>query len=126
MPNGGMGVTRGPRMMVVGPLSSGKTTVLKNLVNLALGTGMGWEVAIASLDPSSVSVASFRTGRCRRKRMELMTACKPHSWLALTLTAHPTPPHAPPCAPSRFSSNFASGQYPVWRCVYHRMVVRSF
>lgn len=46
---------KGPRVMVVGPPSSGKTTVVKNLVNMALSSGMGWTVCVAGLDPSSVS-----------------------------------------------------------------------
>ncbi|EAL20505.1 hypothetical protein CNBE4250 [Cryptococcus deneoformans B-3501A] len=44
---------RGPRVMIMGPQSSGKTTVMKNLVNLALGTGMGWTPGAIGLDPSS-------------------------------------------------------------------------
>lgn len=47
---------RGPRVMIMGPQSSGKTTVMKNLVNLALGTGMGWTPGVIGLDPSSVSL----------------------------------------------------------------------
>ncbi|WVN90221.1 mRNA cleavage and polyadenylation factor Clp1 [Cryptococcus depauperatus CBS 7841] len=43
----------GPRMMVMGPLSSGKSTVVKNLVNMALGTGLGWTPGVVGLDPSS-------------------------------------------------------------------------
>lgn len=46
---------RGPRVLVLGPPSSGKTTVVKNLVNLALGSGLGWNVGVAGLDPASVS-----------------------------------------------------------------------
>lgn len=41
--------------MVVGPPCSGKTTVIKNLVNLALGSGLGWTPGMIGLDPSSVS-----------------------------------------------------------------------
>jgi polyribonucleotide 5'-hydroxyl-kinase len=48
-------VTRGPRVMVLGPPGSGKTTVVKNLVNMALGSGMGWNVGVIGLDPASVS-----------------------------------------------------------------------
>ncbi|WVQ81929.1 hypothetical protein IAT38_004056 [Cryptococcus sp. DSM 104549] len=47
--NGG----KGPRVMVVGQPSSGKSTVVKNLANLALGSGMGWTPGIAGLDPAS-------------------------------------------------------------------------
>ncbi|KAI9637324.1 Pre-mRNA cleavage complex II protein Clp1-domain-containing protein [Dioszegia hungarica] len=48
-------VTRGPRVMVLGPPNSGKTTVVKNLVNMALGSGMGWSPGVIGLDPSSPS-----------------------------------------------------------------------
>ena len=41
--------------MVLGPPSSGKTSVVKNLVNMALGSGIGWTPAIVGLDPASVS-----------------------------------------------------------------------
>jgi len=53
------GSWRGPRVMVVGPPSSGKTTVVKNLVNMALGSGMGWSVGVVGLDPSSVRCLVF-------------------------------------------------------------------
>lgn len=42
--------------MVVGPASSGKTSVVKALTNMALGTGMGWTPGVIGLDPASVSV----------------------------------------------------------------------
>jgi polyribonucleotide 5'-hydroxyl-kinase len=47
-------VSKGPRVMVLGPPSSGKTAVVKNLVNMALGSGMGWNMGVIGLDPSSV------------------------------------------------------------------------
>ncbi|WVW85727.1 hypothetical protein I302_107765 [Kwoniella bestiolae CBS 10118] len=53
--NGADRVERGPRVMIMGPPSSGKTTVVKNLVNLALSSGMGWTVGVGGLDPSSPS-----------------------------------------------------------------------
>ncbi|KAJ9103683.1 hypothetical protein QFC20_004686 [Naganishia adeliensis] len=43
----------GPRLMVLGPGNAGKSTMVKNLVNLALGSGMGWAPAVVSLDPSN-------------------------------------------------------------------------
>jgi polyribonucleotide 5'-hydroxyl-kinase len=45
----------GPRVMVLGPANAGKSTMIKNLVNLALGSGMGWAPVVVSLDPSNVS-----------------------------------------------------------------------
>lgn len=55
-------VTRGPRIMVLGPPSSGKTAVVKNLVNMALGSGMGWNMGVIGLDPSSVSYTTLSAG----------------------------------------------------------------
>ncbi|WWD18985.1 hypothetical protein CI109_103442 [Kwoniella shandongensis] len=49
------GSQAGPRVMILGPPSSGKSTVVKNLVNLALGSGMGWTPGVIGLDPSSPS-----------------------------------------------------------------------
>lgn len=40
--------------MVVGPASSGKTSTVKALTNMALGTGMGWTPVVVGLDPASV------------------------------------------------------------------------
>ncbi|WVQ99907.1 hypothetical protein IAU59_007050 [Kwoniella sp. CBS 9459] len=70
------GVQRGPRVMIVGPPSSGKTTVVKNLVNLALGTGMGWTPGVVGLDPSSPSNLIPGT-------------------LSLSTPSHPIPTHHP-------------------------------
>lgn len=55
--------TGGPRVMVLGPPSSGKTTVTKSLVNMALGSGMGWNVGVGGLDPGSVSKLSSLSDR---------------------------------------------------------------
>lgn len=55
--------------MVVGPASSGKTSVVKALTNMALGTGMGWTPSVIGLDPSSVSV---RVG-CSSQRRDVVT-----------------------------------------------------
>ena len=46
----------GPRVMVLGPPSSGKTSVVKSLANMALGSGLGWTPGIIGLDPASVSI----------------------------------------------------------------------
>lgn len=71
----------GPRLMVLGPANAGKSTMIKNLVNLALGSGMGWAPAVVGLDPSNVSLV----------------------WLFLPSLAQ-TPSHIPPltCLSSRW------------------------
>ncbi|EIW67326.1 hypothetical protein M231_02531 [Tremella mesenterica] len=66
--------TIGPRVMLVGPTSSGKTTVAKNLVNLALSAGMGWTPCVVGLDPSSP--ANLIPGS-----------------ISLSLPSHPLPTH---------------------------------
>jgi len=50
---------KGPRVLVIGPPSSGKTTVVKNLVNMALSSGMGWQVGVVGLDPGCVSIGFY-------------------------------------------------------------------
>ena len=52
------GTGRGPRVMVLGPPSSGKTTVVKNLVNMALGSGVDWSIGVVGLDPASVRLVT--------------------------------------------------------------------
>ena len=53
------GQGQGPRIMVLGPPSSGKSTLVKSLVNMASGSGMGWSVGVAGLDPASVCLISI-------------------------------------------------------------------
>ena len=51
---------QGPRVLVIGPPSSGKTTTVKSLVNMASASGMGWSVGVAGVDPASVCAFSVR------------------------------------------------------------------
>jgi polyribonucleotide 5'-hydroxyl-kinase len=44
-----------PRVLVLGPENSGKTTVCKILVNYAVRAGQGWSPLLANVDPSEVS-----------------------------------------------------------------------
>lgn len=46
--------TEPPRVLVLGPENSGKTTVCKILVNYAVRTGQGWSPLLANVDPSEV------------------------------------------------------------------------
>ncbi|WVR07435.1 hypothetical protein IAU60_004476 [Kwoniella sp. DSM 27419] len=90
-------IDRGPRVMIVGPPSSGKTTVVKNLVNMALGTGMGWTPTVVGLDPASPSNLVAGT-------------------LSLSTPSHPIPTHhlAHPMGspPSSTPSNMLSADVP--------------
>ncbi|OCF37831.1 mRNA cleavage and polyadenylation factor Clp1 [Kwoniella heveanensis BCC8398] len=117
------GVQRGSRVMIVGPPSSGKTTVVKNLVNLALSTGMGWTPGVVGLDPSSPSNLIPGT-------------------LSLSTPSHPIPTHHPAhpmgSPPTSTPSNMLSADVPtigwwlgaleptnknaeVWRALVERM-----
>jgi len=42
--------------MVIGPANSGKSTMVKGLLNLAVGSGMGWSPGVVGLDSGTVSV----------------------------------------------------------------------
>lgn len=43
-----------PRVLVLGPENSGKTTVCKILTNYAVRSGQGWTPVLVNLDPSEV------------------------------------------------------------------------
>ncbi len=43
-----------PRVLVLGPSNSGKTTVCKILVNYAVRSGQGWTPLVANIDPAEV------------------------------------------------------------------------
>jgi len=46
-----------PRVLILGPENSGKTTVCKILVNYAVRSGQGWAPMLVNVDPSEVSNA---------------------------------------------------------------------
>jgi polyribonucleotide 5'-hydroxyl-kinase len=50
-----------PRVLVLGPENSGKTTVCKILVNYAVRAGQGWSPLLVNVDPSEVRTANCRT-----------------------------------------------------------------
>jgi polyribonucleotide 5'-hydroxyl-kinase len=49
-----------PRVLVLGPENSGKTTVCKILTNYAVRAGQGWTPMYVNTDPSEVCVCVFR------------------------------------------------------------------
>lgn len=53
--------------MVLGPANSGKSTMIKGLLNLAVGSGMGWSPGVIGLDPGTASI-----------RMPLCTTLRAH------------------------------------------------
>jgi polyribonucleotide 5'-hydroxyl-kinase len=48
-----------PRVLVLGPENSGKTTVCKILTNYAVRAGQGWTPMYVNTDPSEVCVCLF-------------------------------------------------------------------
>jgi ATPase subunit of ABC transporter with duplicated ATPase domains len=54
---------RGPRVMVIGPANSGKSTMVKGLLNLAVGSGMGWSPGVVGLDSGTVSASTYNGSR---------------------------------------------------------------
>ena len=52
----GTGTTDPPRVLVLGPENSGKTTVCKTLTNYAVRAGQNWAPVFVNVDPSEVRV----------------------------------------------------------------------
>ncbi len=75
--------------MVLGPPSSGKSTVVKNLVNMALGSGVGWYVGVVGLDPASVSDPVLYRLKLRSPKPANLI---PGS-LSISSPTHPLPTH---------------------------------
>ena len=46
-----------PRVLVLGPENSGKTTVCKILTNYAVRAGQGWSPLLVNVDPSEVCLS---------------------------------------------------------------------
>ena len=49
-----------PRVLVLGPENSGKTTVCKILTNYGVRAGQNWSPLLVNVDPSEVCVVNFR------------------------------------------------------------------
>jgi polyribonucleotide 5'-hydroxyl-kinase len=49
-----------PRVLVIGPANSGKTTLCKILVNYCVRAGQGWSPILANIDPGDVRVTSLQ------------------------------------------------------------------
>lgn len=49
-----------PRVLVLGPENSGKTTVCKILTNYAVRAGQSWSPLLVNVDPSEVCILTFR------------------------------------------------------------------
>jgi polyribonucleotide 5'-hydroxyl-kinase len=49
-----------PRVLVLGPENSGKTTVCKILTNYAVRAGQDWSPLLVNVDPSEVGLAVVR------------------------------------------------------------------
>lgn len=53
-----------PRVMIIGPENSGKTTVAKTLINYATRMGQGWSPLLVNVDPSEVSLSKIPHSYC--------------------------------------------------------------
>jgi polyribonucleotide 5'-hydroxyl-kinase len=51
-----------PRVLVLGPENSGKTTVCKLLINYAVRAGQGWSPLLINTDPAEVTFLFFLCG----------------------------------------------------------------
>lgn len=57
-PSWGKPVSSSPRVLVLGPDNSGKTTVCKILINYAVRSGQDWAPFLINVDPNEVGVSS--------------------------------------------------------------------
>ncbi|KAH9981100.1 hypothetical protein BGW80DRAFT_1162256 [Lactifluus volemus] len=55
-----------PRVLVLGPENSGKTTVCKILTNYSVRAGQGWTPMYVNTNPSEVCIPVLSTCRCSR------------------------------------------------------------
>lgn len=118
----------GPRVMVLGGASAGKSTLVKGLVNLALSSGMGWGVGVVGLDPSNVSellLSVQDTRQCLAHETTLLIRSYkvyivPSSHPRKPFSLHPLPSrsHASPRPSPRLSSNHLD--------IYNNLIRRSY
>jgi polyribonucleotide 5'-hydroxyl-kinase len=57
--------TESPRVLVLGPESSGKTTLCKILTNYAVRSGQDWAPMLINVDSSEVRIALCSISRCK-------------------------------------------------------------
>jgi len=55
-----------PRVLILGPDHSGKTTICKILTNYAVRAGQGWSPFLINVDPSEVSLWVIEIDNCNR------------------------------------------------------------
>jgi hypothetical protein len=53
-----------PRILILGPENSGKTTICKILSNYAVRVGQNWSPLLVNVDPSQVRLALFSVPSC--------------------------------------------------------------
>lgn len=63
-----------PRVLVLGPENSGKTTVSKTLINYTVRMGQDWSPMLVNVDPGEVRPISCQ--RCLPTRKTEMRACR--------------------------------------------------
>lgn len=110
--------------MVVGPASSGKTSVVKALTNLALGTGMGWTPGVIGLDPASVSFCPVEVHSLKLLGTDLIAA-QPHTGQPVYVNAPIPSSHPSPRQSSRLTPNLRPFTYHGIGRADCRLVVRT-
>lgn len=117
---------RGPRVMVLGPANSGKSTMVKGLLNLAVGSGMGWSPGVIGLDPGTVSFCMpLYTTLLRADFLLPSSVVEPlGTRVGLIILAHSSCTDASPFPPTRISADDGSGHDPRLRRPHARLVRR--
>lgn len=128
----------GPRLMVLGPANAGKSTMIKNLVNLALGSGMGWAPAVVGLDPSNVCLVWLisslaRTNAFSHPSTDLPVIAFGIPAVATSVTREHLPLHpntstslAPSIPFPRITTDNIGSDDSCFRCTHDGMVYRDF
>lgn len=81
--------TEPPRVLILGPENSGKTTVSKILINYAVRAGQGWSPLLVNVDPSEVGIYIYRFPQC------CLTLCRAVGQLRVLSQLLPSTPPSP-------------------------------
>jgi polyribonucleotide 5'-hydroxyl-kinase len=117
---------RGPRVMVLGPANSGKSTMIKGLLNLAVGSGMGWSPGVIGLDPGTVSIPMpLYTTVLDADFLLPFSVVEPlGTRIGVIILANSSCTDASPFPPSGIPAHDGSGHDPRLRCSHARLVRR--
>jgi hypothetical protein len=109
-----------PRVLILGPENSGKTTVCKILINYAVRAGQGWSPLLINTDTSEVSTFCLRSDRLDR----CVPGCLGNTRCSVCRASTQPPPNMFPRKSARGCSNLCADgpvlQRPPTSCILVR------